>query len=82
MVLGCSEVRELKDTQVKVNSVTPLINREEYPCGDALLLVVESKKKGGGKSFAGRMRFQGKQRTIWIESTKKWKLKSAREQFE
>ena len=82
MVLGGIEVREIKDTQAKVNSVTPLINREEYPCGNALLLVVESKKKGGGKSFAGRMRFQGKQRTIWIGSTKKWKLKSAREQFE
>ena len=72
----------IKDTQAKVNQTEPKSVRKEYPCGNALRLVVESISKGGGKSYAGRMRFNGKQRTIWIGSTKKIKLKQARQKFE
>ena len=66
----------------EIKSLKPQEKQINHSCGGGLQVVVEPKEKGGGKYFAGRMRFQGKQRTVYIGSTKDWKLKSAREQFE
>ena len=80
MVFGGSEMKITKAPEIK--SLKPQEKQINHSCGGGLQVVVEPKEKGGGKYFAGRMRFQGKQRTVYIGSTKDWKLKSAREQFE
>ena len=80
MVQGVDEMIITKASEIK--ALVPQLKTYNEPCGNGLQVVVESIKRGGGKSFAGRMRFNGKQRTVWIGSTKKWTIKSARERFE
>ena len=66
----------------EIKLLKPEKKQKNYSWGGGLQVVVESESKGGGKYFAGRMRFQGKQRTVYIGSTKEWKLTTAKTKFE
>ena len=69
-------------TWTNLKKIPPQEKRRSISCGGGLEMRIESISKGGGKSFAGRMRFRSNQRTVWIGSIKKINLKQARQEFE
>lgn len=76
-------------TQKEIALLNPTDQRYQRGCGDGLILVVEPKHKGGGKSFLGRFRKQinGQSKQIPVRigvfGTKvgQYTLKQAREQW-
>ena len=54
----------------QVAAITATDKRQRISCGESLLLIVESEKRGGGKSFVGTTRFpsgrKGKQVDVRI----------------
>ena len=57
-------------TASQVAAITATDKRQRISCGESLLLIVESEKRGGGKSFVGTTRFppgrKGKQVDVRI----------------
>ena len=57
-------------TASQVTAITATDKRQRISCGESLLLIVESEKRGGGKSFVGTTRFpsgrKGKQVDVRI----------------
>ena len=66
----------------EIKTIPALKERQQISLGSGLELRVESISKGGGKSFYGRTRYRGKQKSVCIGSTKKLNLKQAKERFE
>jgi len=45
-------------TQKQIQSLIPKDKRQQFGCGDGLIIVIEPSSKGGGKSFVGRYRMK------------------------
>jgi len=77
----------LTDSQIRAYKATD--KRQKPSCGDSLFLVVEPISKGGGKSFAGRMRFPpGRDNPVvdvrigvYGKGPGQWSLKDAKDEW-
>jgi len=77
----------LTDSQIR--AYKPTDKRQKTTCGDSLFLVVEPISKGGGKSFAGRMRFPpGRDNPVvdvrigvYGKGLGQWSLKEAKDEW-
>ena len=77
----------LSDSQIRAYRATD--KRQKESCGDSLFLLVEPISKGGGKSFAGRIRFPPGRTSpvvdvrigVYGKGPGKWSLKEAKDEW-